>query len=684
MNTNLGLKNAADSGHPTPNHILKPHHLQLVAILDLTFIVHGKARLPQPFLVSLFRFLMVEISEVKQPASYKQMMSAIEACTPTKKSVLAEQLVQACKNYHTSIASPQDISKFFKNSVHLVGSRDEDEEVGFLERRSLFGFFVRRCLISLTKLSFEAQTQLYKDYRAWVDDKFNSNSIRIRLDVLDNSYYLFKVHADKRQFAEVDPYAWYVKDEATGDTMNAEERLRCFFEQYFHEGSDSGMRQLALLNLARMHYIHHEYPACQKLLHEAINVARSHNDRLTLQHCLGLLHRIPEEGQRPVINEIQPDLHPFEILYDCKKLMQVNSQQPLSATFDKITQVTALYDNWSDFQHHRPVPSEQWAHHAVQAIAFDLLGCAPLANIHNRVVCSFMEHGTGDNTRLVAFLNNSRANAEGGLYDSAITSLLHPLVWSGLSISDYNLWAGCIWNIFVLRASRQGQLRLYNEYLKPRRPNIPHHPREYWFGSDTPLNSIIRDPLYEVLYLREKRQAHHYVEPLLTALWHAEFQQRWGLYRVALTLLADIGLEFGLAMWSLKLMQQLLPQVCGAGPMASELKGFVYVTYARCLIATAGDGEEREETLRQSLVHLEDAENVFRGLCCLKAMQDTQYLMSTVYHNLGMEEERDAAAERCLQTEEERKVKAAQAEDAWVSKIWTMVSKLGAAIAAKT
>lgn len=115
----------------------------------------------------------------------------------------------------------------------------------------------------------------------------------------------------------------YVNDEMTGDTMNAEERLRCFFEQYFHERSDSyvhihhywyrcqlgsfcsGMRQLALLNLARMHYIHREFPACQKvlttscsawnydpicssqLLHEAINVARSHNDRLTLQHCLG-------------------------------------------------------------------------------------------------------------------------------------------------------------------------------------------------------------------------------------------------------------------------------------------------------------------------------------------------------------------------------------------------------------
>lgn len=82
--------------------------------------------------------------------------------------------------------------------------------------------------MSFVKLSFEAQTQLFVDYHAWIGSKFNPNSIRIRLDVLDNcqhielsstaeadfqgltAYYLFKVHADKRQFAEVDPYGWWV------------------------------------------------------------------------------------------------------------------------------------------------------------------------------------------------------------------------------------------------------------------------------------------------------------------------------------------------------------------------------------------------------------------------------------------------------------------------------------------
>lgn len=38
-----------------------------------------------------------------------------------------------------------------------------------------------------------------------------------------------------------------------------------------------------------------------------------------------MLHRLPhaEPGRRPVLNEIQPDLNPLEILFDVRKLMTV-------------------------------------------------------------------------------------------------------------------------------------------------------------------------------------------------------------------------------------------------------------------------------------------------------------------------------------------------------------------------
>ena len=169
-------------------------------------------------------------------------------------------------------------------------------------------------------------------------------------------------------------------------------------------------------------------------------------------------------------------------------------QQPLSATFDKIVQVTALYDNWSDFQHHRAVSSEQWAQHTVQAIAFDLLGKLRICNdfvfsqsstpgspalsgIHNRIVMSFTSPGSDDNTRLTSIMNYAYGvmifphisdylththfsqYATAGHYQESVAMLLDPSTWTGLSLSNYNIWAGQIWHILVLRASRRSALR---------------------------------------------------------------------------------------------------------------------------------------------------------------------------------------------------------------------------------
>lgn len=58
--------------------------------------------------------------------------------------------------------------------------------------------------------------------------------------------------------------------------------------------------------------------------------------------------------------------------------------------------------------------------------------------------------------------------------------------------------------------------------------------------------------------------------------------------------------------------------------------------------------------------------------------------MATVYHNFGMEAERNKAAKSCFETEEERKKAAGMASEDWVAEVWDLVSKIGAKIAAKT
>jgi hypothetical protein len=52
------------------------------------------------------------------------------------------------------------------------------------------------------------------------------------------------------------------------------------------------------------------------------------------------------------------------------------------------------------------------------------------------------------------------------------------------------------------------------------------------------------------------------VDKLLVALWHAEFQCRYGLYRSGLILLADISLEFGMTKKSRRMLEEIMPQVC--------------------------------------------------------------------------------------------------------------------------
>ena len=40
-----------------------------------------------------------------------------------------------------------------------------------------------------------------------------------------------------------------------------------------------------------------------------------------------MLHRLPSTtpGKRPVLNEVQPDLHPLEVLFDVKKLLDTRN-----------------------------------------------------------------------------------------------------------------------------------------------------------------------------------------------------------------------------------------------------------------------------------------------------------------------------------------------------------------------
>jgi len=66
-----------------------------------------------------------------------------------------------------------------------------------------------------------------------------------------------------------------------------------------------------------------------------------------------------------------------------------------------------------------------------------------------------------------------------------------------------------------------------------------------------------------------------------------------------------------------------------------------------------------------------------------RQLMDVQYFLSVVYHNLGLENERDEAARRHYSTENERKRLSIRASDREVVAIWQVVAEVGAALSSR-
>ncbi|KAI0064595.1 hypothetical protein BV25DRAFT_1822992 [Artomyces pyxidatus] len=662
---------------PPIAHTLRPHHISLLWIVMLLNRQYSRDKFHPAFLLHLYRVLLTEIAEVSHPKTYKELLAAFREGPHSDDG--ASTLFNSLDPHYVDFQNVDTMTNFFHDLAKLVMEKKNGDDSD-LHRRSLFGYFSRRCYVSFMKLSFAGVNQLRNNYHRWVFGDASAGYERVEKDLITYDTVLLKTHADEYQWAVSDAYAEFEKDVAVSDSNSASESLRRYFEQHFHDGNDSGIRHHALLNLSRMHYLRHEFAATRKFLTEAIEISRAAGDHWGLQHCQSLLHRLPptDKGQKPALNEIQPGLHPLEVLFDVEKLLRVSSEQPLSASFEKIIQSVALYDLWITMQAHVFDESELLSQHAVQSIIWSAAGCEKLAAIEENIVTAFSEIAGDDNNAITIHLNRAYRRARQGSYEDAIAMLLEPDIWRGLSITDYARWAAQIWHVLVLRASRRGQDRQYNDFLKPRRPAGTYNSKEYFFNATAPpgSTSIIRDPLYEVMQMRQVGQAAATVEQLLKALWHAEFQNRYGSYRVGVILLADIGLEFGLTKRSKRILEEIMPQVIDGDDM--EQRGLACFTLARCLIAA---GERSAGSIRAALPYLDVAEKDYAALEMFRSLADVQCLLSVLYHNLGMVKERDEAAERQLKTEEDMKKAAVVVNETWVWEVWELVCDVGAALA---
>ncbi|KAJ3971131.1 hypothetical protein EV361DRAFT_912638 [Lentinula raphanica] len=657
--------------HPT-DHQLQPHHIALLAIISLTFKDIRTKRFDPLFLLYVQRMLLDEISEVAQPKSAAELRDVLSAA-PKSNEGDGNSLVSAFNALE--ITSTDQLIEFFSELQDLF--QDEVDGVDanpILGRKSISGFYCRRCCASFNKLSFSGVTRLYKDFQLWQYGKPNHAYRAIPKNDLNNTdLRIFQTHGDRHNWAQPEPYALSNKGQTVGDENLAKENLRFFFEQRFHEGNDSGVRQLALLNLVRHHYVQEEYPAGRKLLAEAIHVSRTNGDKIALQQCISLLRRFPSLEERQPLNEIQPNLNPLDILYDVKKLLDEANEQPLSASFIKIVESMGVFDHWLDTKMKTTQEGDQWAQYVVQAIAWTAAGCEELGDLSFDVVTAFTFASSPDNNRLTALLNTAYRRARQGNYDNALAILLNPMVWKGLSSPDYKLWAQEVWEVLALRATRRGQERLYRECLLPHQPPGERGARHYVLlppPRRTPIGKI-SDSLHEVLRLRECEASGITTEQLLKTLWHSEFLFRMQHYRITIILLADAGLQLGLSKSSQKMIEDVMPQSISGNDI--ETRAFAAFTIARCILAA----NQTLPDLQQAASWLAIAEKDYTTLQIYRSAMDVQYLLAVVYNSMGAEQERDSSAERFQMTQQLAEKLEVTVVDQEVGEILELVSRVG-------
>jgi anaphase-promoting complex subunit 5 len=163
------------------------------------------------------------------------------------------------------------------------------------------------------------------------------------------------------------------------------------------------------------------------------------------------------------------------------------------------------------------------------------------------------------------------------------------------------------------------------------------------------------------------------MEKLLRSLWHSEFLFKMHHYRVAVILLADVGLDFGLSKRSRKMVEDLMPQIITGGDL--EQRAFAAFTLARCIIA----GEQASKAaLQEAVLWLAIAEKDYMALEIYRSAMDVQYLLAVVYDTLGAEQERDAASQRYESTQQTLLDLEVAVVDEEVGEILDMISRIGA------
>ncbi|KAF8520196.1 hypothetical protein BU17DRAFT_47043 [Hysterangium stoloniferum] len=693
--------NIEDLEPPPPplNHVLKPHHIGLLAVILLAY---RRDASPSPFfMLHIQRILIEEVSETALPRPYDMLVqeltysASIEALSLNKALRLVVSCSSPINTYDYILHQPKHLNGI--DSMHDFFSVEKDEE----ERHSYFGLFCRRCCISYYKLSFAGIDRLREDFLKWAQGEYSSGYNLQENKRKGNGHLLFPTAGDEKDYGSAESFAAFQKATAEGDISEAVESLRTFFDQHFSDANESGVRQHALLNLAIFHYNNCELAVARKVmskllmfsflhLHsfvqyllEAITVARTSSDKVTLQHCMSLLRRLsPHEGSPALpLTEIHANASAIHIVSDVLKLL-VQTKEPVISLFSRVMQSWGCYDKSCSPTGGPPAEHEQWAIHAVQAFIWKISGPESLARPEEDIVLTFTERLSSNEARWDAFRSRAERHARQGRVTEALAVLLDPECWSNLNLRLYNDWACAVWRVLANQVKRRGQIRLLHEYYRDQIPFLRMETLEMFTRSLPPPKGQCLSPLLDrdaILHAKHHYKWHNTlatVQPLLRGLFAAEFRGHWSMYRIGIVLLADLTIDLEMRKYGRRILEEIMPQIMPGDDI--ELRAFACYVLARCIVNSANG---QMTAISAAIPYLAIAEEDYGTLEMLSCQQDVLYFMASIFNTLGMQQDRDSAAAR--------HARSVQISQAWTQaevpteaiEICSIITEVGARIA---
>ncbi|KAH7930809.1 hypothetical protein BV22DRAFT_36274 [Leucogyrophana mollusca] len=96
---------------PPVHHVLRPHHVDLIAIFLLVFKEFEK-NLPPQFMLHIYRFLLHETSEVTEPRSHEEILQALQSM-PQSDTQTVQSLIIALKTVPSQLTTADQMTNFF-------------------------------------------------------------------------------------------------------------------------------------------------------------------------------------------------------------------------------------------------------------------------------------------------------------------------------------------------------------------------------------------------------------------------------------------------------------------------------------------------------------------------------------------------------------------------------------------